>query len=58
MENGFQLMDKDQTEEYKTRIMDVSNENGVIVREKITALNPIASKLKGLVKIHKNHYLN
>ena len=53
MENGYQPMDKDPTEKYQTKIKDVLKENGVSVSEKTTAMNPIAPKLKGLVKLHK-----
>ena len=49
MENGYQLIDKDPTEEYQTRIKGVLKENVAIVSERTVARNPIASKLKGLV---------
>jgi len=41
------------TEEYETRIGDVSKENCVIVSERTVAMNKITPKLKGLVKLHK-----
>ena len=53
MEDGYQLMNKEPTKEYKTRIKDVLKENGVIVSERSVAMNQIASKLKGLVKLRK-----
>ena len=53
MENGYQLMDKYPTKKYQTKIKDVLNENGVSMSERTTAMNPIAPKLKGLVKLHK-----
>ena len=44
-------MEKDPTEGYQTRIMYVLKENGVIVSERIIAMNSSAPKLKGLVKL-------
>ena len=53
MENGYQLIDKDPTEEYQTRIKDVLKENCVINSDRTTVMKPIAPKLKGPVKLHK-----
>ena len=49
MENGYQLMDKDQTKEYHTRIKDGLKKNDVIVSERTTIANLIASKFKRLL---------
>ena len=53
---GYQLMEKDPTEEYnKTRSEETLKKKtvSVIVSENTVAMNPISPKLKGLVKLHK-----
>ena len=41
MENGYQLMDEEPTEEYQTRIEDELEGNGVFESERTTVMNPI-----------------
>ena len=50
MENGSQLMGKDPTKEYKTRIKDLLKDNRAIVSEKSSSREPDCTKAQRTCK--------